>query len=197
LAFFAILGRLTDLWSVSFPDKPKDALLSMSVIIPAGVYYLTPFRSWANRKYFDRVSENLRANMVRISGLGDEPYLYTWRALRGVFFHLVDNDKSLSMKASLAYFNGYIWTTCADLRVIAFTYVMITAVFAWIGIEGWDLALVLFAIIAGVSYLGSTIVTKRHRLIGNEQLEILELYYRNELRTALEEIRDRRRGTGN
>jgi hypothetical protein len=101
-ALLLYAGQVTHLWSMPGLDKVKDALPSLSVIIPAGVYYLTPFRRWANQRYFGSVSENLRVNMVRISGLCDVPTVYTWRALRGVFFHFVDNDNSLSSKASLA-----------------------------------------------------------------------------------------------
>jgi hypothetical protein len=62
LVFYAILGKLTGLWLVSLPGNLKDALPSATVLIPAGVYYLLPFRTWANRKYFDSVSENLLEN---------------------------------------------------------------------------------------------------------------------------------------
>jgi hypothetical protein len=197
LGFYAILGRLTGLSVVSLPQNLKDALLSASVLIPAGVYYLLPFRTWANRRYFDAVSENLRSNMVRASGLPDKPVTYSWEALRGIFYHLVDNDQSLTKKASLAYFNGFIWTTCADIRVIAYTYVIIAAFLSWIGVEGSMLAVVIFAAIAVASYLASAIATRRHKLIGHEQLEIIQIYHRDELRKSLREIRARERNAGN
>jgi hypothetical protein len=185
LVFHAILGRLTGLWLVSFPDNLKDALPSATVLIPAGVYYLLPFRTWANRRYFDAVSENLRSKMVRASGLADDPIMYTWKALRGIFYHLVDNDQSLSKKASLAYFNGFLWTTCADVRVVAYTYVVIAAIFCLIGLEGSILSLIIFATIVVVSYFGSAKATRLHKLIGNEQIEIIQSFYRDELQDSL------------
>jgi hypothetical protein len=197
LTFYTILGRLTGLWLVSLPGNLKDALLSANVLIPAGVYYLLPFRTWANRRYFDAVSENLRSKMVRASGLMDEPVTYTWKALRGTFYHLIDNDQSLSKKASLAYFNGFIWTTCADIRVVAYTYVVIAAFLSWIGFEGSMLAAILFAAIAIASYLGSAAATRRHKLIGDEQLEIIQMYHRDELQQSLKQIRDRGHNAGN
>lgn len=192
---FALLGRITDLWAAPLPEKLLSS--SLTIIIPAGVYYLTPFRDWANRRFFDTVSENLRAKMVSISQLADEPTIYTWQALRGIFFHLVDNDKSLSSKASLAYFNGFIWTTFADIRVVSLVYVAISAVFALLRIEGALAALLLFLAIAVASLLGSAITTRRHKAIGDEQMEIIELYHRDGLRNSLEEIRDRHLGARN
>jgi hypothetical protein len=50
------------------------------------VAMLLPFRTWANRKYFDSVSENLRSKMIRASGLSDDPVTSTWKALRGIFY---------------------------------------------------------------------------------------------------------------
>jgi hypothetical protein len=197
LVFHAILGRLTGLWLVSLPGNLKDALPSATVLIPAGVYYLLPFRTWANRKYFDAVSENLRSKMIRASGLSGDPVTYTWKALRGVFYHLVDNDQSLSKKASLAYFNGFLWTTCADIRVVAYTYVVIAAFFSAIGFKGSNLALILFAATAVVSYLGSARATRLHKLIGDEQIEIIQNFHRDELRKSLKEIRDRGPDEGN
>lgn len=147
LVFYAIMGRLTGLWLVSLPTNFKDGLLSANVLIPAGIYYLLPFRTLANRRYFDAVSDNLRGRMILASGFPDDPKVYTWAALRGVFYHLIDNDQSLSKKASLAYFNGYIWTTCADIRVIAYTCFCISAIFYWLGVEGSLVAMVLFAVI--------------------------------------------------
>jgi len=197
LVFYAILGRLTGLWLMSLPHNFKDALLSGNVLIPAGVYCLLPFRTWANQRYFDAVSENLRSKMVHASGLPDEPAVYTWKALRGVFYHLVDNDRSLSKKASLAYFNGFIWTTCADIRVVAYTYVCIAGFFYWIGFKGSMPAIVLFLTIATSSYVASAVATRRHKLIGDEQIEIIQLYHRDELRRSLEDIHSRGYNAGN
>jgi hypothetical protein len=191
LLFSFILGKITGLWSMPLPTNLKDVLPTLSVILPAGVYYLTPFRTWANRRYFNAVSGNIRSNLLRISGLCDKPTTYSWQAIRGVFYHLIDSDKSLSSKASLAYFNGFIWTTCADVRVVAISYALIAIVFAWLKIGGAVLAVILFVMIAGASSLGSKIATHRHKLIGDEQLEIIQLYYRDELRKTLEGIRDR------
>jgi hypothetical protein len=155
VCFWAILGRLTGLWLLPLPNSLKDTLVSANVLIPAGIYYLLPFRTWANRRYFDAISANLRAKLIRVSGFTDDPDIYTWTALRGAFFHFIDNDQSLSKKAALAYFNGYIWTTCADVRVIACTYACLAAILYWIGVEGSVLAVALFVGIVLASYLGS------------------------------------------
>jgi len=192
---FVLLGRITELWAAPLPEKLLSS--SLTIIVPAGVYYLTPFRKWANQRFFDSVGENLRAKMVSISQLADEPTIYTWQVLRGVFFHLVDNDKSLSSKASLAYFNGFIWTTFADIRVVSLVYAGISAILAWLRIDGSVVAFLLFLAIAVASLLGSTITTRRHRAIGDEQMGIIRLYHREELRRTLTEIRDRHHSAGN
>src|SRR6202030_140791 len=132
-------------------------------------------------------SENLRSKMVQASGLNDNARIFTWNSLRGIFFRYVDIDKSLSKKASLAYFNGFIWTFCADVRAIALTFAICVAPFAWFGVPGALAAAGLFLVIALMTFLASRSVTRRHMAIGDEQIEIIEHFYRDELIKKLEE----------
>jgi hypothetical protein len=191
LIFAGLLGWITGLSPFYWPNKWSDAASSLTVLIPAGIYYLTPLRDKANRKFFTSVTENLRSNLVRISGLQDDPATYTWKAVRGVFWPLIDKDRSLTIKASQAYFNGYIWTTLADVRALALVFAAMSALLWTFAVDSALLAAVLFVLIAGLSYPASVVVTRKHREIGTEQLEIIEHLYAAELKSKLEAVRDR------
>jgi len=197
LIFAGLLGQITGLWPSLWPQKLEDAISYSIVIIPAAIYYLTPLRDWANRKFFQDISENIRSKIVQISTLQDEPTVYTWKAIRGIFFHFIDIDKSLTVKASLAYFNGFIWTTLADIRALAFTFTVI-AVALWIllGVAKALIAAVLFLAGAVLSYWGSVVVSRRHKEIGDEQIEIIEHNYQLDLKKMMEAVRDRARASG-
>ena len=99
LVFGKILGFFTGWWTTSLPDFEKSQYLP-SVIIPAAIYYVTPLRRWTNGFHHKRISEALRVGLVRITGYEDRPDKYTWKALRPLFFSLVDQDESLKNKAS-------------------------------------------------------------------------------------------------
>lgn len=84
----------------------SNAPYSLILLIPAVLYYITPIRGWINQASHARITENLRAGMVEIAEYDDEPQKYSWANLRSLFFTIVDEDKSLSTKASLAYFTA-------------------------------------------------------------------------------------------
>src|SRR5262245_29828774 len=80
--FIGLLGAITQLWPKWKPGNLNDGLYSLSVILPAGVYYLTPLRGRVNSKFHKDISKNIRDRIVKISGLPDAPEIYTWKALR-------------------------------------------------------------------------------------------------------------------
>lgn len=198
LLFIGILGAVTGLWPMWQPGDWKDTSYSISVIIPAGIYYLTPVRDRMNRYFFRKISKNIRDRLVQISELPDLPDVYTWKALRGIFYHFIDNDKSLSAKASLAYFNGYVWTTLADIRALSYPFALVACALWYFGFDGAPIALMAFILLTIFSYFGSTVVTEQQIDIGDQQLEIIEHKYKSELTRMMEAVHDRaNRGRNN
>ena len=186
-----LLGSVTGLWGLYWPNEPKEAVASLGVLIIGAIYYVTPLRHWSNQKFFTDVTETLRRRMVQIAGENDDPSLYSWKRLRGIFFSIIDNDKSLAIKASQAYFNGYIWTTLADLRVLAALMTIPSVALALLGQTGAWLAAGGFVGLALVTIPASFAVTKTHKTIGEQQIEIIEHNHLNKLREKLRGIRER------
>ena len=181
-----MLGKVTGLWEAFDPKSLTD--MGVTVIIPAAVYYFTPFRTWSNKKYFDEVSESLRSKMVAVAKLKDDPKKYSWQHLRGIFYSLVDNDASLTVKTNLAYFNGYVWTTVADLRVIAYAYVLPCVGLYFIGLPMAFWTGFGFLCLGTLTVPLSGIVTKQQRDIGDEQMEIVQQKYAADLRKSLDHL---------
>ncbi len=187
----AILGNFTALWTATIPSDIRELLYYGPIIGFAIFYYLSPFRYYFNKKFFDNVSENIRRQLVSIAELNDDPNIFTWKALRGIFYHFVDNDESLKRKSSLAYFNGLFWTGAADLQAISLPFAFFSLVVWSLKIDGAMHAALIFLLAAFAGWLGSLILTEKHKAIGNEQLEIIRHKYKSELRTKLESVRDR------
>jgi hypothetical protein len=187
LVYWSLFGKIVGLWALQIPDFSKDYYLPI-IIIPAALYYVTPLRTWANARYHKRVTENLRAGLVRIAGYSDDPDAYTWKRLRPLFFSLVDSDDSLKNKASLAYMNGLLWTSFADSTAISVLYSLLAALLFTLGIREAAIAFVVFCVIAGASTVGSIVTTKKQIEIGAEQLELIELKYKTDIEKRLNTI---------
>ena len=180
--WFIVLGTFP-----SLPDFSKAPYL-VSVVVPAALYYITPLRAWVNRSAHERITENLRAGMVSISGYEDKPEKYTWLSLRSLFFKLIDDDKSLSTKASIAYFNGLIWTGFADSMVISTGYALVSVGMVYFGAAHALTALFITIAMFAVSYLGNRVATARQIAIGNEQLEHMKFDHKAAIEKRLNQL---------
>uniref|UniRef100_Q11FT6 Uncharacterized protein n=1 Tax=Chelativorans sp. (strain BNC1) TaxID=266779 RepID=Q11FT6_CHESB len=162
-------------WEI--PDLSNAPYLII-LLIPAVLYYITPIRGWINQASHTRITENLRAGMVEIAGYDDDPQKYSWPNLRSLFFKLVDEDKSLSTKASLAYFNGLIWTGLADSAAIALGYALVSVGLFYFDAPNALTALAVFVAIVILSLLGNRVARDRQMEIGNQQLEVMKFEHR-------------------
>jgi len=187
LAFVKLLGLLTGLWTTTLPNFEKAIFLPI-VVVPALLYYITPFRRWANDPFHRRITERLRAGLVDLSGYPDQKDKFTWRNLRSLFFSLVDGDKSLEQKAKLAYWNGAIWTTFADSAVLSILFFLASMLLYYLGFQDAFPAGMIFLLLFSLSIAGSEIATRRHIAIGEEQLEVIELKYKSEVQDRLNKL---------
>ncbi|MBI3699654.1 MAG: hypothetical protein HY242_04325 [Afipia sp.] len=187
LVFAKLLGVITGLWVTTMPNFAKAQYLPI-VVIPAVLYYITPFRRWANARFHNRIIERLRTGLVAISGNSDNEKKYTWVNLRPLFFSLADNDKSLEQKVKLAFSNGAVWTSFADSAVLSILFFLVSIFLYLIGFEDAFLAGLVFAIIFAVSVVGSEVCTRRHIGIGEQQLEIIKLKYKESVQSRLHEL---------
>ncbi|NKN03067.1 hypothetical protein [Rhizobium leguminosarum] len=181
IIYGALLSFVTYGTTWEMPEFSKAPYLIV-MVVPAVLYYITPVRAWMNDASHDRIAENLRAGLVAIAGYKDDKEKYSWKNLRSLFFKLVDEDKSLSTKASLAYFNGLIWTSLADSAAIALFYCLVSVALYYFGVSNALIAVATFLLIMVVSIIGNRVSTNRQINIGNEQLE----HIRFEHKTAVE-----------
>ncbi|MCC5778505.1 hypothetical protein H7H48_05540 [Nitratireductor sp. B36] len=186
-----LLGCATGLWGFYWPENAQEAAGGVNILLIGAVYYILPFRRWSNRHYFKKVTEALRKRLIEIAGENDDPDIYSWKKIRGIFFSLVDGDQSLKVKSSQAYFNGYIWTSLADLRVLAGLMVLPSLGCGFVGLSGGWYAAILFASISLITLPCSSSVTKYHQSIGEQQIEIIEHNHLDTLRDKLRGVYER------
>jgi hypothetical protein len=188
ILFSAIFGIVTGLWKPLTLDFSKAAYMP-SIMIPAVLYYITPLRSWLNKPHHNRITEHIRSELVRISGTDDQPNRFTWRSLRPLFFSLIDSDDSLKRKSEIAYFNGAVWTTCADTTALGLLFSLLS-IGAWgvFNIENTLVAGVIFLGISTLGRLGSLATTRKQIDIASEQIDLIELKYKNNVERRIIEL---------
>ncbi|WP_240006243.1 hypothetical protein [Pseudaquidulcibacter saccharophilus] len=192
LLYWALTGQFLQTWQPSWPQTMEQWKAPPIHIFIAMAYYAFSPRNEANKAYFNKVTENLRAGLIKISGrkLADEGY--EWNKVRSIFFHFIDEDKSLSNKAKNAYFNGWVWTSLADLRAISAIYAFLFFIAMLILQSKETIELFAISILTALfSIPASRSVTERHIEIGIQQLEIIELKYSDKLKELFKKLEEK------
>ncbi|MDN4633408.1 hypothetical protein QCD71_17935 [Sphingomonas sp. PsM26] len=166
---------------IRIPEKLEDAAFSIPTIIIALLYYITPFRSWANGAHHKHINENIRSRLVLIANLRDDPVKYSWKKVKNVFYRQIDSDGSLKKRSEDIMFNGAIWTSLADLTVISAGYSIIGLIPLFLQIRKSLLSLTVMILITVLSICLQKLVTRKHFSMGIDQLDYMEQFRRNEI----------------
>lgn len=180
---------------LAIPTQYTEITRSIAAIIFGYVYSVSSLREHANRDYYNAVNRNIMDKLTgAFTGDPNVPKDLPWATIRSIFYGLVDNDASLKHQSTLAYWNGALWTSAADLRSISCLACVITGMLMFvaniIGDTKFDNAratyFFLFSVLVFlISIWVSKLTTRRHIGIGTEQCEFILVQYRAKLRDKL------------
>jgi hypothetical protein len=118
-------------WTTKWCDLPiprgwEEITKLLAAVVLGTIYTLTGFRDLSNRCYHLDINKNISSALVdpfreEIPNAGS----LEWRDLRHVFYHFIDSDETLKTKSAIIRFNGLLWTSIADLRVVSILGVLI------------------------------------------------------------------------
>lgn len=182
LLIAASVGAITDAYEVPLPEKFSDMLSLLVVFVLGFAYHLTPLRDLSNRGYFQRVNKDLAVGLSSIAGVS--PPL-AWNTLRRVFYSFVDRGDLLKILKEQAYFNGYMWTTAADVRALSAVAASIGLLLEAFSVNGGVTLAIVYTAVFILSIPISGLLTKKHRQIGREQLRIMESNFAAEVKAAV------------
>jgi hypothetical protein len=96
--FCMVLFCWTSAWcSLSMPESYEFFSKSIASIVLGSIYYSIPLREHANRVYYERVNNNLVAQLTApFCGDPGFPKNLRWPHVRTVFYNFVDSDKALA-----------------------------------------------------------------------------------------------------
>jgi len=193
LLLFVIQESFTDLTKTFTSFQSNDIAYTILVIAVGVFYYILNIRKLLWNPYLNRVQINIKNTLLsaykKPLNKQQKAYLIEGRKLMIIFYHFIDNDKSLLEKAKRVRFNGLIWTSMIDLTIISSCGSLIFWVKLIIERHFYYLAMALILIILALVSFGLIQLTTRHHLsLSNEQLEIICQSYKTQLEDKINEL---------
>jgi hypothetical protein len=180
---------------LAFPTQYDEITKSVAAIILGFVYSVSNLRELANGDYYNAVNQNLMDKLIgSFAADPNVPRDMPWAKIRPIFYRFVDNDASLKHQTTLAYWNGALWTSSADLRAISCLASVMTGIMMLLANIVGDIKFdnvratyfFLFAVLTFlISIWFSRLTTQRHINIGTEQCEFILVQYRQKLKDKL------------
>ncbi len=173
-------------WESIFWNLDTARLLLVGYII-GGVYsYITP-KSKIYSYAFRGVNEAIKNKLLELdngNGFSISENKKSWENISPIFYKLIDNDKSLSIKAQGVFFNGFIVTTSFNAIIIS-ALVIATSLISSFIIDFryiffiYPTTTILFSIIAWKAAI------ERHKRLSLEQVSVMKLRFHQELKEYL------------
>ncbi len=187
------IKELKNIDSIFSNFKWSDLFYLGLVVVLGAIYYLLNIRWLLWKHYNKKVQENIKDNIINECGLKMSGniwiQLYNNESIMNLFYEFIDNDESLKEKAKDVRFNGLIWSSSFDLAIISFCGSIVYSVLSWMLSKSHYLYISVILIWAFlISIMFSSILTKRHIKISNEQLSIIKVKYKNDIDKNIEEI---------
>jgi hypothetical protein len=193
--FLPLFLKDLTLQSLSASLVSIQGLLCLILIFTSGgIYYIVDLRKYFFRKSIHKIDENIKTKLINICNNDPEVQsvngeLRRNRTLMHIFYHFIDNDESLKDKANDVRLNGLILSSLSDLAIISLLMIVIYLPFFIVVYNAKYLLLTAISVFAFViSKLFIPKVTKKHISLSDEQLEFIELKYKDDLQQKLKDI---------
>lgn len=182
------LSELSKIWT---EFDAKDTIYTFVVIVLGFLYHILKLRFLLWKPQLVKVQNNIKDTLLKpfLEQYSSEniSFLKKDRKLMNVFYHFVDNKKSISEKSNLVRFNGLIWTSLIDIAIISFLSLFIIPYKHYTIHSTYTKYLLLTTILVTIlSYILSLVARKSHLKLSDDQLEIITEQYKKELKNKLD-----------
>jgi hypothetical protein len=184
--------------TLAIPQTWEELSKLLAAVVLGALYNFTHLRELSNKFYHFDVNSNIVRILTR-PFITEMPGVQriAWQDFRSTFYNVVDHDESLKVKSEIIRFNGLLWTSVADLRVVTIIAVLIFSASmicsAYITPLRYPeyragIPIFLLSIIFLCTFWFSKITTDRHKVLGMEQCEYILEHHRDALKGKLEQI---------
>jgi hypothetical protein len=169
------------------------AFLTIAALVIGTFYHISDIRLFITKSSLKKIDLNINEALVKIYAkpLSQEQrnFLKEKRRLKNIFYHLIDNDQSLTAKSQLIYFNGLLWTSTADLFLLS---LFSSIIYMGLGVitsetKAWFFCIA-FAATAFIAYLFHILTVHKHINLANEQIEFIETHHLKTVETKIDEV---------
>jgi len=166
-------------------------LITIAAVVIGAVYYALGLRNILWKRFVTRCHDNIWPKMIgphytnpQVKSIIDR--IDDKRVMR-IFYHVIDNDKSLSDQANDVRMNGAILSTLVDTILLLILFAVVYAVAALLTGERLFWILLMCAVVAQpVLWILASRVKAKHIALEDEQLAVIDQRYKadvlNELR---------------
>ena len=163
-------------------------------------YSALGLREMVNKCYYSKVNANL-SDLLKRPFLNNYPELNDlhWDQIEPIFYRFIDNDNSLRIQSRTIRWNGFLWTSTADIRaicVLGLTFVVLASICGqFVESLSFDLsnatcALVGLIMVCVLTFPFSHLLTEKHCRLGEKQCNYIVVHYKDELLEKLLNVRD-------
>ena len=199
--FFILLGRtnskeeLFTFYKIFETFDWNYFLYLIPVLLLGTMYYLLGIRWYVWQFFVTQIQENIKDRLLNISK--SKLLASQWfrikkdRTLMNIFYSFVDNDESLKEKSKSVMFNGLIWSSFIDLSILSCLAALLYLIFSILPSKSHYIILAdLLFCLCFLSIICTSLLTRRHKMLSNEQLDIIAQSKKNEVESKIKEAID-------
>lgn len=173
----------------------NDAIYLVPVFIFGTMYYLLGVRWYVWKLFNTQIQENIKDKILNISKstlLSSQWFnLKKDRILMNIFYSFVDNDESLKQKSKVVMFNGLIWSSFIDLSILSCLAALLYSILSIFTSKSHYIILAdLLFCLSFLSLICTSLLTRKHKTLSDEQLDIIAQTKKNEVEQKIKEAID-------
>jgi len=170
----------------------NDSIYLILVFFFGVIYYTLNVRWLVWQPFNAQIQENIKDKILNISNLKISSSqwfdLKKGRALMNIFYSFVDNDESLKQKSKVVMFNGLIWSSFIDLSILSCLAALSYSILSFFISKSHYIILAdLLFCLSFLSLICTSLLTRRHKTLSNEQLDIIVQTKKNEVEQKIKE----------
>lgn len=173
----------------------NDSIYLIPVFLFGTMYYTLDVRWHVWQLFNTQIQENIKDKILNISKLtllsSQWFNLKKDKALMNIFYSFVDNDESLKQKSKVVMFNGLIWSSFIDLSILSCLAALSYSILSIFTSKSHYIILAdLLFCLSFLSLICTSLLTRRHKTLSNEQLDIIAQTKKNEVEQKIKEAID-------
>jgi hypothetical protein len=199
IIFFLILFGLTNskeelfaFYKIFKTLEWNDSIYLVPVFIFGTMYYTLGIRWYVWQLFNTQIQENIKDKILNISKL--KLLSSQWfnlkkdRVLMNIFYSFVDNDESLKQKSKVVMFNGLMWSSFIDLSILSCLGALSYSILSIFTSKSHYIILAdLLFCFCFFSLICTSLLTRKHKTLSNEQLDIIAQTKKNEVELKIKE----------